>query len=244
LIKCASENNVRLAGVFQNRWSESSRALKSAMDEGRFGAVSFAGCYTQWYRTNQYYQEGGWHGTWQLDGGGAAMNQAVHAIDLLQWIAGPVKTVSAYSAKRAHPKLDVEDTLAFSLELNSGALGCIVATTAMYPGSAARLEIGGEKGTAVLEGYLKTFSFQDARAEDAALLASVKPKIESSAGGANPADVRLELHAANFTSIFNAWEAGRDAETNGTEARKAVAIVLAMYDSARNGGAPVSVDWR
>jgi len=242
MIELSKKHKVRLAGVFQNRWNESNKAMKAAMDEGRFGTLAFAGCYTQWYRTDDYYRDGGWRGTWKWDGGGAVMNQSVHAIDLLQWIAGPVKSVSAYAASRIHPEIEVEDTLAASLQFENGAFGCIVGTTAMYPGAPARIEVGGSNGSAVSEGFLKTFKFREERESDKELLERVKPLKESTAGGSNPRDVRLELHTANITSILEAWEAGRDAETNGPEARKAVAIVLAMYESAKNGGNAVKVE--
>src|SRR5206468_8144466 len=124
MIETAKKNKVRLAGVFQNRWNESSKALKDTVDEGRFGTIAFAGCYTEWYRTDEYYREGGWRGTWKWDGGGAVMNQSVHAIDLLQWIVGPVKSVSAYAASRIHPEIEVEDTLACALQFENGAFGC------------------------------------------------------------------------------------------------------------------------
>jgi len=242
MIELSKKHKVRLAGVFQNRWNESNKAMKAAMDEGRFGTLAFAGCYTQWYRTDDYYRDGGWRGTWKWDGGGAVMNQSVHAIDLLQWIVGPVKSVSAYAASRIHPEIEVEDTLAASLQFENGAFGCIVGTTAMYPGAPARIEVGGSNGSAVSEGFLKTFKFREERESDKELLERVKPLKESTAGGSNPRDVRLELHTANITSILEAWEAGRDAETNGPEARKAVAIVLAMYESAKNGGNAVKVE--
>src|SRR5262245_21967951 len=120
MIRIAKERKVHIACVFQNRWNEANRALKRAADEGRFGRVGWAGSFTPWYRPDKYYDEGGWRGTWALDGGGAIMNQSVHSIDLLQWIAGPVKRVSAYGASRIHPRIEVEDTLAASLQFANG----------------------------------------------------------------------------------------------------------------------------
>src|SRR5207253_5562588 len=128
MIETAQRHNVRLAGVFQNRWNEANRALKAAADEGRFGRLAWAGSFTPWYRPDKYYEEGGWRGTWKLDGGGAIMNQSVHSIDLLQWIVGPVKRVSAYASSRIHPKIEVEDTLSPSLEFNNDAYGTTAAT--------------------------------------------------------------------------------------------------------------------
>ena len=135
--RISKETGSRLAGIFQNRWSDANRAIKSAAQQGRFGKLAWAGCFTPWYRPDKYYEEGGWRGTWKLDGGGAIMNQSVHAIDLLQWIVGPVKSVSAYASSRIHPKIEVEDTASAALEFANGAYGTIMGTTAMFPGMPA-----------------------------------------------------------------------------------------------------------
>jgi predicted dehydrogenase len=270
MIAAAKAHGVGLAGVFQNRWNDANRAIKDAADEGRFGKLAWAGCFTPWYRTDKYYDEGGWRGTWKLDGGGAVMNQSVHAIDLLQWIVGPVAKVSAYAAfrreERIHPSIEVEDILTCALQFKGGAFGTIMGTTGMYPGMPPRIEVGGDKGTAVSEGGLKMFAFADPRPGDQELLQRFVPslsdawkaKIQStggedlleklgakraaaSGGGSSNRDVGTDFHARNIMHILRAWEEGRDAETAAAEARKAVAIVLAMYESARKGGVSVDV---
>jgi len=170
------------------------------------------------------------------------MNQGVHQVDLIQWIMGPVKTVSAYASSRIHAKIEVEDTLTCAMQFAGGAYGSFVSTTAMYPGGATRLEIGGENGTAVSEGGLKRFSFREARAEDEQLLEQLDPtRNTSTGGGANAADVSLDLHTLNIAAIYDAWGRDQEAETCAAEARKAVAIIQAMYQSARKNGAPVDV---
>jgi predicted dehydrogenase len=240
MAEAAARKGVRLAGIFQNRWNSANRAIKAAAEEGRFGTLAFAGSYTPWYRDDKYYLEkGGWRGTWKYDGGGAIMNQSVHAIDLLQWIAGPVQTVSAYGASRIHASIETEDTLACSLQFASGAFGVIMGTTAMYPGGSVKLEIGGADGTAVSEGGLKVFKFRHERPEDKSLLQ--KAANEGTAGGGSATDAKFDLHAKNLQAILAAWESGKDADTAAAEARKAVAIILAMYESMRKGGVPVQV---
>jgi predicted dehydrogenase len=243
MAEVARESGRMLAGIFQNRWNEANRLLHDAAHEGRFGRIAWAGCFTPWYRTDQYYRDGGWRGTWALDGGGAIMNQSVHAVDLLQWIVGPVRRVSAYAASRIHPEIEVEDTLTCSLQFESGAFGTIQGSTAMWPGSAVRIEVGGENGTAVTEYHLKTFKFREERPEDAMLLERYGPGggKKTTGGGADPKDVGLERHVQNIQSILASWEQGEQAETNPAEARKAVGIILAMYESARKDGAPVDV---
>lgn len=266
MAETAAKRGVRIAGVFQNRWHPANRALRDAAVAGRFGRIAWAGCFTPWYRPDKYYEEVAWRGTWKLDGGGAVMNQSVHAIDLLQWIAGPVRTVCAFASSRIHPSIETEDTLSATLAFENGAFGTIMGTTAMFPGQPARVEIGGENGTAISEQGLKVFRFRDQRPEDDALAEKLAPpppelwrkRVEaaggpellaklgmpasvSTGGGASNKDVKLDLHSQNMRSIFAAWDEGRDAETAPAEARKAVAIVLAMYESVRKGGAPVDV---
>jgi predicted dehydrogenase len=244
IIAAASKKGVKLAGIFQNRWNGANRALKDAADAGRFGTIAWAGSMTPWYRSDQYYREGGWRGTWKLDGGGAIMNQSVHAVDLIQWVVGPVKQVSAYASSRIHPEIEVEDTLSCSLQFQNGAFGTIVGSTAMYPGGAVRLEVGGGDGHAVSENSLVRYKFRNETPEDEALRERLGPgagKATSTAGGSSATDVPLDMHGHNIVHILERWEAGQEADTNGPEARKAVAIILAMYESAKKNGQPVEV---
>jgi UDP-N-acetyl-2-amino-2-deoxyglucuronate dehydrogenase len=242
MIEAAQKDNIRLAGIFQNRWSEAVRALKDAAVEGRYGTIAYGGCYTPWYRTDQYYRDGGWRGTWRLDGGGAIMNQSVHAVDQLQWIVGPVKQVSAYASSRIHKEIEVEDTLVCSCQFENGAYGVIMGSTAMYPGAAVRVEVGGENGTAIAEAGLKMYRFREERESDKALLEKYGPKKGGPIGAASSAtDVPLDNHGKNIQAVLEAWDQGKDAETSGPEARKAVAIIVAMYESAKRNGEPVQV---
>ncbi len=241
----ATKNKIKLAGIFQNRWNKANRAIRDAAATGRFGKLTFAASYTPWYRNDAYYANGGWRGTWELDGGGAMMNQSVHSVDLLQWIAGPVKQVSAYASSLIHPAIEVEDTLASACVFESGAYGHLMGSTSMWPGTHVRVEVGGSKGMAVSEDGLKMYRFDVDEAQqkkDAALADSINNvKSSSTGGGSSPTDVGIELHIQNVQHILDSWEAGKDAETNGIEARKAVAIILALYESAKKGGVPVAV---
>jgi UDP-N-acetyl-2-amino-2-deoxyglucuronate dehydrogenase len=242
MIALTAKTGLKLATIYQNRYSDANRAIKAAASEGRFGRLAWAGVFTPWYRPDHYYTDTNWRGTWKLDGGGAIMNQSVHSIDLLQWTAGPVKSVSAYASSRIHATIETEDTCSCSLEFESGAYGTIMGSTAMFPGLPARLEIGGENGCAVQENGLKFFKFRDERPEDAELLERLAPKTTMGPGvGSNAAAMGSELHSRNLSAIFSAWDEGRDAETNAAESRKAVAIILAMYESVRAGGAAVKV---
>jgi UDP-N-acetyl-2-amino-2-deoxyglucuronate dehydrogenase len=242
IIETAKKRGVKLAGIFQNRWNDANRILRDAVRENRFGKIAWAGIFTPWYRTDGYYEEGGWRGTWKLDGGGAVMNQGVHQVDLMQWIVGPVKTLSAYASSRIHPKIEVEDTLTCALQFENGAYGSYVSTTAMWPGGAVRIEIGGELGSAISENGLKRFEFKDPEPQDNELLDRFDPSRATNSGGGKAAtDIGLDLHGKNMQSIYDSWDRGEEAETWGPEARKAVAIIQAMYESARKNGSPVDV---
>ena len=170
MLEAADKHNVRLGGIFQYRWNEANAAIHGAVQEGRFGRIAWAGSFTPWWRPDEYFETGGWRGTWKMDGGGAIMNQSIHAVDLIQWFAGQVKTVCAFAGRRSHDKIEVEDTLSATLQFASGAYGTIMGTTAMYPGVPVHVEIGGENGTAVSEDGLKVFKFREPRPGDAELL--------------------------------------------------------------------------
>ena len=167
LIEACAKANVRLATIFPARFHESWRTLKRAIDSGRFGRLVLGSAYVKWYRTQQYYDQGNWRGTWELDGGGALMNQAIHTIDLLQWLMGPVDSVSAIIATLAHERIEVEDVAVASLRFRNGALGSIEATTASFPGMPKRIEIHGDSGSAIVEEeVLKHWRFANSLNED------------------------------------------------------------------------------
>jgi UDP-N-acetyl-2-amino-2-deoxyglucuronate dehydrogenase len=241
IINAAAKKGVRIGCIFQNRWKPENRALKLAAEENRFGKLTWAGSFTPWFRPEKYYEDVNWRGTWKFDGGGAVMNQSIHSIDLLQWIAGPIRRVSAYAGTRCHPKIETEDTLTCALQFQNGAFGTILGTTALFPGQPPRIEIGGENGTAISENGLKMFSFRETKPADHELLQKLAPNSAASPTKSNAAAVNTQAHASNISSILQSWEAGQEAETNGAESRKSLAIVLAMYESAKRDGEPVDV---
>jgi UDP-N-acetyl-2-amino-2-deoxyglucuronate dehydrogenase len=242
MVDAAQKQGVKIAGIFQNRWNEANRAIRDARLAGRFGKIAWAGSFTPWYRNDEYYEKAGWRGTWKLDGGGAVMNQGIHQVDLIQWVVGPIKTVSAYAASRIHPKIEVEDTLTCAFQFTDGAFGTFVSTTAMFPGGPTRLEVGGEFGTAISENGLKRFEFKNPEPRDKELLEKLNPaNAKTTGGGKSPTDTALDLHGQNMLHIYDSWTNNQEAETHGPEARKAVAIVQAMYESVKKNGAPVDV---
>ena len=153
MVSACREAGVTLSVIFQYRFNRDALRLKRAVGAGLFGGPVLGNAFVHWHRTQAYYEEsGGWRGTWALDGGGALMNQSVHAVDLLQWILGPVDSVCGYAGTLAHDDIEAEDTASAALRFASGALGVIQGTTSAHEDSPLRIEIRGTEGSATLEG--------------------------------------------------------------------------------------------
>src|SRR5713101_6676581 len=150
VIAAADRAGVKVGVFFQDRLTPDLVAMKAAIDGGRLGTPVFASGRVKWYRPPEYYGDSRWRGTWRLDGGGVLMNQAIHTIDALLWMCGPVARVSGRVATRFH-QIEVEDTAAAVLEFASGAFGVLEASTAAFPGFPRRIEVTGTKGTLVHE---------------------------------------------------------------------------------------------
>lgn len=104
LIDAADEAGVALATIFMSRFADANAFVKEAVSSGRLGSLIQGNAFVPWYRDQAYYDSGAWRGTKLLDGGGALMNQAIHQVDLLQWIMGPVREVFAYADTLAHER--------------------------------------------------------------------------------------------------------------------------------------------
>jgi predicted dehydrogenase len=236
IIKACKRAGVVLATIFPSRFHESSQLLKKAIDAGRFGRITMGDAYVKWYRTQQYYDSGAWRGTWQLDGGGALMNQAIHSVDLLAWFMGPVAEISAHAATLAHKRIEVEDVATASLRFKNGALGVIEATTAVYPGFLKRIEIHGSEGSAVLEEEdITSWDFAKRTRGDAALLKRMAGKTKTGGGAADPAAIGHHGHTAIFKDALNAIRTGKRPLIDGPEGRRSVEIILGIYKAAETG---------
>lgn len=235
MIAAHEEAGTVLAGIFQSRTNPTSQLMKDTVASGRFGKLAFASVFCPWWREQKYYDQGVWKGTRALDGGGALMNQSIHAIDLLQWVVGPVKAVTAQVATLAHPQIEVEDTAGAVVEFENGALGLIQGATSMWPGLNRRLEIAGDSGTAIMvEDTISTWRFKDEKPQDAEILKKFGGQA-STAGASDPAAISHAGHTRCFASAIEAIESGKTPAISGPEARKAVEIILAIYQSSHEG---------
>jgi UDP-N-acetyl-2-amino-2-deoxyglucuronate dehydrogenase len=196
---------------------------------------------TKWYRSQGYYDSGPWRGTWALDGG-SLMNQGIHYVDLLRWTMGPVIEVSAIYATEDH-KIEVEDTALAVLRFISGAVGTIVSSTAVFPGFAQRLEVSGTGGTVVVEDGEIARSAFTSDSPDQGLRGSRLPRPVSAEGAAaNAAALGVASHAAQIADLLAAVEQDREPSVTGRDGRDTLEIVLAVYQSAREGRPVVLLD--
>ncbi len=236
IISTCEKAGVVLATIFPSRFHQSARLLKTAVEAGRFGKLSLGDAIVKWYRTQEYYDSGVWRGTWEFDGGGALMNQAIHSVDLLLWLMGPVAEITAQTALLAHQRIEVEDTAVATVRFQNGALGIIEASTAAYPGSLKRIEVHGSTGSAVIEEEdIVKWDFQTSRPEDAEIREKMTMKISGGGGAADPAAIGHHGHAMLFADVVRAIETGEKPLIDGHEGRRSVEVIRGIYNSAKSG---------
>ncbi|MFH1006797.1 MAG: Gfo/Idh/MocA family oxidoreductase, partial [Candidatus Latescibacterota bacterium] len=230
MIQACETAGVKLAVIFQNRFKKAVIDLKHAIEQGTLGRLILGDVYVKWFRSQRYYDESPWRGTWAVEGGGAMINQAIHSIDLLQWMMGPVE--SLYANMATDHQIEAEDLAVANLKFRNGALGVIEGSTALYPGAPERLEIHGDRGTVILEaGATRMWEIIDGAQED-------RPAISEEpygTGASDPMAFPIVCHQAQFQDMVDAVLEGREPAVNGREGRKALEVVQAIYQSARTG---------
>jgi Predicted dehydrogenases and related proteins len=233
ILRAADAAGVKVAAIFQGRFGDGAQTVKRAVEAGRFGRMVMASVAVKWHRTAQYYS--GTRGTWSVDGGGAAMAQAIHGIDLLQWLAGMPAEVFAWATRRVHTGIEAEDTTCAALRFADGAIGTIEASTALWPGWQRRIELCGEHGSVALEDdHITRWEFREARPEDEKIRAA-KDSAALGSGASAPNAISFVGHQRQIQDLVEAIREGRRPAVDGHEGRKAVAIVRAIYESAERG---------
>lgn len=225
MIRESRARGVKLGVVYQRRTLPEAIAIREALQSGLLGKPVLGDVYMKYYRSQQYYDSAGWRGTWELDGGGALMNQGIHGIDLLQWMMGDIESVYARSAALARD-IEVEDTAVALIKYRNGAMGVIQGTTSVYPAQQTRLELHGDTGTIILDDTgIRMWETLDASIK--------KPSFLEQVG--NLSDIILNGHTSIIRDMTAAIREDREPMVNGEEARKAVDVILAIYESAREG---------
>ena len=231
------ETGLKVGGIFQNRRNAIMEPFKAAVDGGRLGEI-YAGFFrVNWHRDDDYFlQNGGWRGTWAMDGGGSLMNQAVHTVDLMQWLLGDVESVKSHMRVVNH-KIETEDFTQSTIKFKRGTIATLVSTTSAYPGLGTELQLTGTEGSIHIDGdkviawKLKNDSDELEDAEEAEMKAKFGGKHASVS--ADPTVVRG--HSFQIQDMVDAVRFDRDPMVGPMEATKAVRIINAVYESARTG---------
>jgi predicted dehydrogenase len=231
-----------LAAILNRRFNPAMTAFKAACDGGRFGTVVSASCYVKWFRDQAYYDSAAWRGTLGLDGGGALMNQAIHTIDALLYLAGPVRSLRAATSCLAHERIEVEDLGVALLEFENGARGVIEGSTCSWSkqGHPARVQICGTEGSVFLaDETFEVWDFKNELPQDALIREKLMPVGRAGLGANDPKAIQFFQHQRNFEEVVAAIRDGREPPTSAGEARKAVALIQAIYQSAAAGGVKI-----
>jgi predicted dehydrogenase len=231
MIDVAGQAGIRLGVVSQHRFDESTQFVRRAIADGRLGKIVQADAYVKWYRTPAYYSRA-IKGTWNVEGGGALITQAIHQVDLLAWLMGGVTEVFGYWQLGALHKIESEDVIAALLRYPSGATGVIQAATSFWPGYSERIEIHGTKGTAVISGdKLTTWNVENDSGDKAPLARDIET------GASDPMATALPPFERQFLDFGQSITKGCRPLSAGEDGYRALQIVDAIYRSCRTGSA-------
>ena len=241
LIGAVQRSGVKAAGIFQSRFDPLNNRIRVAVQEGRLGRLIGVHGHLPWYRKQSYYDgpHGAWKGTWDMDGGGSCMNQGVHTVDLLQWLAGPVKGVMAMFGVFAHD-IEAEDQTVALLRFENGALGTLYTTTCCFPGYDQRVTLYGSEGSITKdEGLLNSWRLEsdperEEEQEMLALFAGERYNHKAS-GAADPMAVSFDGHTQIVVDMIAAIAEDRQPVITLDSALHAVEIIDAIYESGRSG---------
>ena len=233
IINACTKNKVKLCTILPSRFSPANIALKEAIDEKRFGKLTLGDTFVKWWRSQEYYDSGGWRGTWKLDGGGAYMNQGIHNVDLLYWFMGDVAEVVAYTDRLAHKRIEVEDVGVAAVHFKNGAIGTITCTTSAWPGLLKKIEIHGSEGSVIVEqDDILMWEFANKSRKDAAIKKKFAHKKGGTGGASDPSAISYSGHLEQLKDFIKVIETRKMPLVDGKEGRKSVELILAIYKSS------------
>lgn len=235
----ANEKGVLLGGIFNRRFNDAVTYLKSAVSEGRFGQILTCEANIKWFRDQAYYDSGAWRGTWELDGGGALMNQSIHTIDQLIYLMGMPRRVTGSVGTLTHENIEVEDTAMALLEFEGGAKGMIQGSTSIWSseGNPAEIHIYGSKGAVVLaDEQFRLWDFKEPGKVDEYVQKHLMSGSQMALGANDPSSINFLGHQKNFENFVAAVEGIESLKVDAEEALRPVAVIHAIYESSRNNG--------
>ena len=229
MIETARAAGILLGVVSQHRFDDASQFVYSAIHSGRLGRLLQCDAYVKWYRSDEYYSRP-IKGSWATEGGGALINQAIHQVDILRWIAGSIRELVAMWQLGAIHRIESEDVVTAVMQYANGATGVIEAATAFWPGYPERVELHGTKGTAVLTGdKLTVWDVKDDSGDPPPLAQTV------ASGASDPMAISVESFERQFRDFGDAIQSGRKPLISGEEGLQALEVVEAIYRSCRTG---------
>ena len=229
LVRLCEAAGVRLGIVLQHRFRPAALKLRELLGAGALGDLSLVQLTVPWWRPQAYYDEPG-RGTLARDGGGVLISQAIHSLDLMLSLAGPVIEVASIGGTSRLHRMETEDFVAAGLRFANGALGGVIATTGFYPGSPEQLILAGTKGTATLTGDALRVHYQSGHSE------SVESQ-GGTGGGADPMAFPHDAHLALITEFLDALDAGREPAVPGRQVLGVHHLIDALLLSSRRGQA-------
>ncbi|WP_136659751.1 Gfo/Idh/MocA family oxidoreductase [Nitratireductor sp. XY-223] len=229
IVTICEQNGVRLGIVFQHRFRQASIALKERIDSGVLGAVGLVRVSVPWWREQAYYDEPG-RGTYARDGGGVLISQAIHTLDLMLSIAGPVNEVQAVAVTTPFHSMEAEDFVAGGMRFENGAAGSLMATTAAYPGGAESITIDCKEASAHLQSGTLTLNWRDGRVETVGEAAGT-------GGGADPMAFPHDWHRDLIRDFVAAAKSGREPAVTGRDALRVHYLIDALIQSSHEGRA-------
>ncbi len=227
VVAICRSRGVGLGVVFQHRYRLASRELKGLLNSGRLGAVRLARAEVPWWRDQSYYDEPG-RGSLARDGGGVLISQAIHTLDLLLHVAGPVVEVQALAATTALHRMETEDFAVAGLRFASGAPGAVVATTAAYPGSAESIMLDCDHANATLKSGVLTLHWRDGKIESVGQEAGT-------GGGSDPMAFPFDWHRDLIAAFAGRIAEGSAPEVSGKDGLAVQRLIEAMIRSSADG---------
>jgi UDP-N-acetyl-2-amino-2-deoxyglucuronate dehydrogenase len=235
IIEARQKAGTLVTVISQHRFDPATEATLAAIERGELGRLTSGIASIDWWRGQSYYDSGDWRGTWELDGGGALMNQGVHTVDLLVAALGRPVEVFAYTGTLAHERIEVEDVAVGVVRFESGALGVLHGTTAAYPGLSARLQVHGDRGSAVIDNDELVF-FETTAPGDSAQerLMGTTAAREVPTAGSDPGQLS-DAHRLQYLNVLGALDGTEALRVELETNRQSIAVITGAYESARTG---------
>lgn len=228
IVKTCEDAGVTLGIIFQHRFRAASEALAGKIAANAFGPLHAVHLVVPWWRPQQGYYDKPGRGTLEQDGGGVLITQAIHSLDLMLSLTGPVREVVALAATTGLHQMETEDFVSAGLGFDNGAVGALMATTANYPGGPESLTLNFERASATLAAGNLTVRWMDGRTEEVG-------ETSEGGGGADPMAFPFDWHKAQIADFAAAVRAGRQPRSTGRSALAVHRLIDALLRSAREG---------